>query len=594
MQVCPGNVALTSDAGAPTSNQQPTNVPPASDPSVAVFSVFGDDRFWVRGGRDPLFNWTCTLNTLAWLGGVVESHRPGLLIILDGFAFGEPGHPCNAVELARTPCLDSLRAVCPHVEIDNNQHHVGLPEGQMGNSEVGHLNIGAGRVLYQDFLRINKAIEDGSFAANDAYQAAFDRVRQRGSRLHLFGLLGPGGVHAHEAHFGAALKAAADAGIREVFVHPIGDGRDTDPRSAQDFMATLEAQIDAAGVGRVADLVGRYYAMDRDKRWDRVERAYRLYAEGAGRRAATPAEALATAYEAGQDDEFIEPVSIDPDGVVRPGDAAIWLNFRPDRSRQMTRAFKQPDFDHFPAGVDDLLWVCTTQYDDEFLHFPDLLIAYPPQRPTGTLGEHISSLGLSQFRTAETEKYAHVTYFMNGGREEPFPGEDRKMIPSPQIATYDLQPEMNAYEVADAVLQAIGTGGYDLVIVNFANGDMVGHTGNLEAGIKAVEAIDECLNRITATATACGFVTLITSDHGNCEEMCRVADDGRPGDRLTAHSMLPSPLIAVNTPAGVSLREGGALCNVAPTLLDLMGLPIPAAMEAPSLVVRAEKAVTPA
>ncbi len=530
---------------------------------------------------------------ISWLGGSVQPHRPGLLVILDGFAFGEPGHPCNAVELARTPCLDALRAVCPMVDIDNNQHHVGLPDGQMGNSEVGHLNIGAGRVLYQDFLRINKAIEDGSFAANEAYQAAFAHVRDRGSRLHLMGLLGPGGVHAHEEHFGAALRAAAAAGLRDVYVHPIGDGRDTDPRSGAGFMATLEAQIAEAGVGRVADLVGRYFAMDRDRRWDRVEKAYRLYADGAGGQEASPAEAFAAAYAAGQDDEFIEPVSIDPDGVVRPGDAVIWLNFRPDRSRQMTRAFKQPDFEAFEcAAPADVLWVCTTQYDDEFLQFPGLRVAYPPQRPTQTLGEHVSGLGLTQFRTAETEKYAHVTYFMNGGREEPFPGEERKMIPSPQVATYDLQPEMNAYEVADAVLQAIGTGGFDLVVVNFANGDMVGHTGNLAAGIKAVEALDECLNRITATATACGFVTLITSDHGNCEEMCRVAPDGGAGDRLTAHSMLPSPLIAVNAGSGVTLREGGALCNVAPTLLDLMGLPIPEAMEAPSLAVRAAPPVT--
>ncbi|MGB0652929.1 MAG: 2,3-bisphosphoglycerate-independent phosphoglycerate mutase [Thermoplasmatota archaeon] len=514
--------------------------------------------------------------------------RPGLLVILDGFGFGEPGHPCNAVELAKTPTLDRLVASCPMVEIDNNQHHVGLPEGQMGNSEVGHLNIGAGRVIYQDFLRINKAIEDGAFAQDEATQAAFARAKEGSGRLHLVGLLGPGGVHAHESHFGAALQAAAAAGVSEVFIHPITDGRDTDPRSAAGFLATLEAQIEAAGVGRIADLVGRYYAMDRDQRWERVEPAYRLFRQGDGLRSAPDAAAaLAAAYEAGEDDEFVQATSIDPDGAIRDGDAVVWLNFRPDRSRQMTRAFKEPGFSAFDRGAEpSVFWVCTTQYDDRFLAYPDLAVAYPPARPTETLGEHVSGLGLTQFRVAETEKYAHVTYFLNGGREEPFPGEDRKLVPSPKVATYDLQPEMSAGEVTDAILEAMGTGGYDLIVVNYANGDMVGHTGNLEAGIQAIEFLDNCLDRITTTGTACGFVTLVTSDHGNCEEMCRVAEDGGRGDRLTAHSMLPSPLIAVNAGDGVGLEEGGALCNVAPTLLDLMGLPKPDAMSARSLVTR--------
>jgi 2,3-bisphosphoglycerate-independent phosphoglycerate mutase len=451
---------------------------------------------------------------------------------------------------------------------------------------VGHLNIGAGRVVYQDFLRINKAIEDGTFAANAAYQAAFAHVARTGGRLHLVGLLGPGGVHAHEDHFAAALQAAAAAGLRDVWVHPIGDGRDTDPRSAAGFLQTLHTQMEAAGVGRIADLVGRYYAMDRDQRWERVEKAYRLYTAGTAARTGPDAfAALEACYEAGEDDEFWLPTRVDPDGVVRPGDAVVWLNFRPDRSRQMTRAFMDPAFDGFAREPRaDLLWVCTTQYDDTFLDYPNLLVAYGPERPTMTLGEHISGLGLRQLRIAETEKYAHVTYFFSGGREEPFAGEERVLVPSPKVATYDQQPEMNAGEVTDRILHAMGSEDFDLIVVNYANPDMVGHTGNLPAAIEMMAFMDNCLNRLTTVGEELGYVLLITSDHGNCEEMCKRGPDGGPGDRVTAHSMEPSPLIAVNAGAGVRLRSGGALANVAPTLLDLMGLPIPPEMTAGSLV----------
>ncbi len=520
------------------------------------------------------------------------AHTPALLVILDGFGFGEPDHPCNAVALADTPCLDRLRQDVPWVEIDNNQHHVGLPEGQMGNSEVGHLNIGAGRVIYQDFLRINKAIEDDEFGDNDAYRAAFAHVRKTGGRLHLMGLLGDGGVHAHEDHFGAALMAAADAGLmgKQVWVHPILDGRDTDPRSAIDFMDTLLAQIEVADVGAVADLVGRYYAMDRDQRWERVEHAYRLYTDASAERTvADPIAAIEAAYEADEDDEFVKATSIDADGVIRDGDAVIWLNFRPDRSRQMTRAFMQPDFSGFQrAPPEDVLWVCTTQYDDKFLKFPGVLVAYPPARATQTLGEHISGLGLKQLRIAETEKYAHVTYFLNGGREEPFEGEQRILVPSPKVATYDLQPEMHAGEVTDKILHAMGSEDFDLIVVNYANPDMVGHTGNLDAAIQMMAFIDNCLNRLTSVAAELGYVTLITSDHGNCEEMCKCEADGSAGDRTTNHSMGPSPLIVVNGPTGLKLQEGGALCNVAPTLLDLMGLAKPERMTATSLIERSD------
>lgn len=512
------------------------------------------------------------------------AHTPALLIILDGFAYGDPDHPCNAVALAETPTLDRLRAECPYVEIDNNAHHVGLPEGQMGNSEVGHLNIGAGRIVYQDFLRINKAIEDRQFADNGAYQAAFAHVAKTGGRLHLMGLLGDGGVHAHENHFAAALEASKAAGAT-TFVHPIGDGRDTDPRSAPAFMQTLQDQCARTGA-RIASYIGRYFAMDRDQRWDRVEKAYRLYTSGAGHRATDPLHVVLAAHARDEDDEFAAPTLIDAGGIMRDGDAVVWLNFRPDRSREMTRAVKQPDFAHFDVtGRPDVLWVCTTQYDDAFVAWPGVHIAYPPARPTMTLGEHISKLGLRQLRIAETEKYAHVTYFFGGGREVPFDGEERVLIPSPRVATYDLQPEMSAGEVTDRLLHALGSEDFDLLVVNYANPDMVGHTGNLPAAIEMMGFIDNCINRLTTVATELGYVTLITSDHGNCEEMCHCASDGSAGGRTTNHTMGPSPLIAVNA-GNTRLAGGGALCDVAPTLLDLMGLPAPPEMTAKSLVIR--------
>ena len=449
--------------------------------------------------------------------------------------------------------------------------------------EASRLGI---RVVYQDFMRINNAVRDGSFGHRPALRSAFEHVRHTGGRLHFFGLLGPGGVHAHEGHFGAALKAAARAGLQHVYVHPIGDGRDTPPKSADGYVRTLEAQIAEAGVGRIADFVGRYYALDRDNRWERIEAAYRLYASGAGRTAEDVHAALASAYSAGETDEFVKPISIERDGAVRKGDAVVWLNFRPDRSRQMTRAFMDPGFTGFARQkVPDVAWVCMTQYDATF-QWPGVHVAFPPEPVPDCLAEHVSKAGLTQFHTAETEKYAHVTYFLNGGREAAFPGEHRLLVPSPKVATYDLQPEMSAGPVTDEVLKAMGSGGYDLVVVNFANPDMVGHTGKLEPTIKAVEFTDNCIQRCVAVATELGFVTLITADHGNCEEMCRVNRDGSRGEPITKHTLNPVPLIAVNAGEGVTLAPGGALENVAPTLLDLMGLPRPAAMTARSLVVR--------
>jgi 2,3-bisphosphoglycerate-independent phosphoglycerate mutase len=488
------------------------------------------------------------------------------------------------VALAKTPNLDRLRATCPNVELQNHGPAVGLPPGQMGNSEVGHLNIGAGRVVPQDFMRINQAVAEGSFARH--LQPAFDHVRQSGGRLHLVGLLGPGGVHAHESHMGATLQAAARAGTRDVWVHPIGDGRDTPPRSALGYLAVLEGQVKAAGVGRVADLVGRYYAMDRDHRWERTEKAYRLYTESAGHQAGSAGAALQDAYGRGESDEFVAPTSIDAAGAVRAGDAVVWLNFRPDRSRQMTRAFLDPEFRGFSRPpLDNVLWTCMTQYDRSFAPWPGLRVAFAPEAVPLCLAEHVSRLGLTQFHIAETEKYAHVTYFLNGGREAPFPGEDRHLVPSPKVATYDLRPEMSAGEVTDRLLWALGSGGYDLAVVNYANPDMVGHTGKLGPTVQAVEFIDNCIGRLVAVATGLGFVTVITADHGNCEEMCKVVD-GAPGEPVTKHSTNPSPLVAVNAGTGVALEDGGALESVSPTLLDLMGLPVPKEMTARSLVVR--------
>ncbi|HLF16376.1 MAG TPA: 2,3-bisphosphoglycerate-independent phosphoglycerate mutase [Candidatus Thermoplasmatota archaeon] len=516
-------------------------------------------------------------------------HRPGLLVVLDGFAFGDPKNACNAVALAKTPTFDRLRRECPWTELEASGPAVGLPPGQMGNSEVGHLNIGAGRVVEQDFVRVSKAASEGAFARNAAYRAAFAHIKRTRGRLHLMGLLGPGGVHAHESHVGAALGAAAEAGVKQVFLHPIGDGRDTPPRSARGYLATLEEQIRKAGVGRIATFTGRYYAMDRDKRWERIEAAYDLYVHGTGRPCRNAHDALVQAYAAGEGDEFVQPTLLDPAGTVRSGDAVAWLNFRPDRSRQMVRAFMDPDFTGFarpPNHPKDLLWVCTTLYDKAFAAWPRVEVAFPPQEVKGTLAEHLSNLGLTQFHTAETEKYAHVTYFLNGGREAPFPGEERRLVPSPKIATYDLRPEMSAGELTDGVLQAMGSGGYDVVVVNYANPDMVGHTGDLDATIKAVEFTDNCLHRLVSVATGLGFVTLVTADHGNCEEMCKVNPDGSRGEPVTKHSLNPVPLIAVNGPKGLRLRAGGALANVAPTLLELMGLPAATEMTAPSLLVR--------
>jgi 2,3-bisphosphoglycerate-independent phosphoglycerate mutase len=516
------------------------------------------------------------------------SRRPLVLIIRDGWGknpFPQWDH-ANAVKLATHPVADRLLAEYPNVLIRTSGFDVGLPEGTMGNSEVGHQNIGAGRIVDQESVRITKAIRNGEFFDNLELNAAVTHARDSGTTLHLFGIVSDAGVHGLLEHLYGCLELCRRRGLKRVFLHAFTDGRDSSRNAGLEYIRQVEAKMKELGVGRIATVIGRYYAMDRDNRWERIAQAYALYTQAKGRTAASARAAIESAYALGEGDEFVQPVVVDPEGVVREGDAVLWLNFRPDRSRQITRAFMDAAFEGFPRDkLADLHWVCMTQYDKSFAGWPGLHVAYPPTAVADCLAEHLSKLGLTQFHTAETEKYAHVTYFLNGGREAPFPGEDRKLVPSPKVATYDLQPEMSAGPLTDEVLLALGSGGYDFVVVNYANPDMVGHTGRLEPTIRAVEFVDHCINRLTTVATELGFVTLITADHGNCEELCKVVD-GRPGEPVTKHTLNPVPLILVNGGAGVKLQDGGALENVAPTLLDLMGLPIPEAMTARSLVKR--------
>ena len=505
--------------------------------------------------------------------------RPTVLMILDGFGLREETEG-NAVALGRTPNIDRLMAECPFVQASASGLDVGLPDGQMGNSEVGHLNIGAGRIVYQDLTKITKAIEDGDFFENPALLAACERAKTHA--LHIFGLLSDGGVHSHNTHLYALLELAKRQGLSRVYVHPFLDGRDTSPTSGLGYLTELEAECERIGAGRVVSLSGRYYAMDRDKRWERIDRAYRSLTAGEGHPAADLCSALAASYEAGVTDEFVEPVVLTdgdgrPVGTVQSGDAVVFFNFRPDRAREITRAFVDPDFAEFPhERPEDLLYVCFTEYDATM---PNVRIAFPKESPKNTLGEYVSGLGLRQLRLAETEKYAHVTFFFNGGVEEPNPGEDRILVPSPKVATYDLQPEMSAPEVCEKLVAAIESGVYDLIIINFANPDMVGHTGVLSAAVKAVETVDACTGRAAEAVLRAGGQLLILADHGNCEVM--VNPDGSP---MTAHTTNPVPLILVG--GGTHrLASGGRLCDIAPTLLSMMGLPVPKEMTGRSLLI---------
>jgi 2,3-bisphosphoglycerate-independent phosphoglycerate mutase len=508
-----------------------------------------------------------------------------MLAILDGWGINASEYG-NAVLQADTPNFDRLFAQHPHTTLRTSGRAVGLPESQMGNSEVGHLNIGAGRVVYQSLTRITKSIEDGDFFENPALLRAVENAAQRQTALHIMGLIGPGGVHSHSDHLIALLTLAQRHSIKDVYIHAWLDGRDTPPRSADGYLKEIEDQTRALGIGRIATIAGRYYAMDRDKRWERIQQTYDALTLGNGRRAGTAAEAIQQAYARGENDEFVLPTNIgdfpEEDPItIGDGDSVIFFNFRPDRARQLTRCFVDPDFDGFvrTAYPKGLVFVTMTEFEKTL---PNVLVAYPPEEIVNTLGAYISKLGLSQLRIAETEKYAHVTFFFNGQVEAPYPGEERILIPSPKVATYDLQPEMSAYAVCEKVLKGIDSAKYDLIILNFANMDMVGHTGILKAAVAAVETIDRCIGQIVNKITDVGGQILITADHGNSETMLTEA-----GEPVTAHSLNPVPLLFVrDDDAQFRLADGGALSDLAPTLLDMMALPIPAEMSGHSLLIR--------
>ena len=511
------------------------------------------------------------------------AHRPVAFLILDGFGCN-PIAEGNAIQAARTPNIDRYRAQFPHTLIQTSGMDVGLPKGQMGNSEVGHTNIGAGRIVYQELTRLTKAAEDGDLARNAALNAAIDNCRKHDSALHLYGLLSDGGVHSHNTHLWALLAMARAAGLTKVFIHAFFDGRDVPPDSAKGYTEELVAKLQEIGVGSLATMMGRYYAMDRDNRWDRVEKAYRAMVLGEGVQAADPVQAVADSYAAGVMDEFVLPTVITrgglPTATIQANDSVIFFNFRPDRAREITRAFMQPDFTGFtlPRGHFPLCYVTMTQYDASFDQFPGLLVAYRPESLDNTFGEYISNLGLTQLRIAETEKYPHVTFFFNGGAEKEYPGEDRCLIPSPKVATYDLQPEMSAPLVAAEAVRRIESDRYDVIILNFANCDMVGHTGFFDAAVQAVETVDTCVGEVVSAVLAKGGIALITADHGNAEQMI----DPETKGPFTAHTTLPVELIVVGD-GRMPLQEG-RLADLAPTMLSLMGLPVPPQMTGRSLI----------
>ena len=503
------------------------------------------------------------------------SKTPTTLIIMDGFGLRDEAEG-NAIKNARTPNLDKIFAECPGCRLSASGLDVGLPEGQMGNSEVGHTNIGAGRVVFQDLPRISKDISDGGFFQNEAYTAAMDACKAGGSALHLMGLLSDGGVHSHNTHLYALLKMAKERGLDKVYVHCFLDGRDVPPSSGRDFVAALAATCAEIGVGRIATVMGRFYAMDRDKRWDRVQRAYDAMACAAAPYNPDPVDAVQKSYDAGVTDEFVEPVVCAENAKISEGDSVIFFNFRPDRAREITRCFVDPAFSDVERrrGFFPVHFVCTTEYDATM---PNVSVAFPHHELVNTFGEYISRLGLTQLRIAETEKYAHVTFFFNGGQEKVFPGEDRALIPSPKVPTYDLKPDMSAREVTEEAVRRIESGEYDVIILNFANCDMVGHTGVYEAAGLAVETVDECVSRVVEATSGMGGVSLITADHGNAERM--LDDDGVTP--YTAHTTNLVPFYIVG--ANVALRDG-RLADIAPTMLDLMGLEKPREMDGASLI----------
>lgn len=518
---------------------------------------------------------------------MTESTQPArattLLLILDGFGHNDRIEH-NAIAAADTPTWDRLLQHCPNTLLETSGLAVGLPDGQMGNSEVGHMTLGAGRVVYQNFTRINKAISDGEFDANPAFNAAIDAVLARNGALHILGLLSPGGVHSHEQHLHAIVRLAAKRGVERIYIHAFLDGRDTPPRSARPSLEALEALLAELGVGRIASLCGRYYAMDRDQRWERTAIAYDLLTAGdAPHRADSSLHALDQAYARDENDEFVQATLVaasdEKPGIIADGDGVIYMNFRPDRARQLTQALTDPQFEGFERRTQPELadFVTATEYSADL----KVHCAFPPESLSNSFGEYLAALGKTQLRIAETEKYAHVTFFFSGGQETPFAGEERILIPSPNVATYDLKPEMSAAEVTQELVAAIRSGRYDAIICNYANGDMVGHTGVFTAAVKAVETLDQCLAQITAALTEAGGQCLITADHGNVEEMF----DDTSGQVSTQHSTLPVPLVYVG-PKSLQLQPGGSLADIAPTLLALMDLPQPIEMNGHSLIQR--------
>ncbi len=497
-----------------------------------------------------------------------------VLIIMDGWGWRDQVE-ANAVRQARTPNVDGLWERYPHTLIQASGPWVGLPEGQMGNSEVGHLNIGAGRVVYQDIVRIDRAIADGSFERMAALTGAMDRVRDRGA-LHLMGLLSDGGVHSHQQHLYALIEMAKRRGVRELWVHAILDGRDTAPDGGENYLAALETRMESIGLGAVSTVVGRYYAMDRDKRWERTRRAYDLFTRGEGLRAASAREAVRRSYQAGVTDEFVEPVVIAdgagaPRGLVRDGDSVVFYNFRADRARQITHAFIDETFPAFERVAHPRVhYVCMSRYDDTI----DRPVVFSPELRTNILVDTAAARGKTTLRLAETEKYAHVTYFFNGGEEQEFPGETRRLIPSPRVATYDLQPEMSAYQVRDVLVEAIRARRHDYIVCNFANPDMVGHTGVLAAAIRACEVVDECVGSAVAALDLDRQVAIIIADHGNAELMV----DPVTGGPHTAHTTNPVPCILVDADYRGALIDDGSLRDIAPTILNYLGIELPAEM----------------
>ncbi len=500
--------------------------------------------------------------------------KPLVLMILDGFGIGT--NYGNAIRTANKPNLEHITSTNPWTLIAASGMDVGLPDGQMGNSEVGHTNIGAGRVVYQELTRITKSIKDGSVLKNEALVNAMKNAAEEGKALHFMGLLSPGGVHSHNTHLYGLVEMAKTMGVKNVYVHAFLDGRDVPPSSAKEYIEQCAAKLDEIGLGKIATISGRYYAMDRDNNWDRVEKAYSALVYGEGNKASDAVEAITKSYEDGVTDEFVIPTVCVEGATIKSGDSVVFYNFRPDRAREITRTFVDEEFAGFERrnGFFPLTYVCMTQYDATM---PNVEVAFKPQKLTNMFGEYISRKGLTQLRIAETEKYAHVTFFFNGGVEAVSEGEDRCLIPSPKVATYDLQPEMSAYEVTKNVVERIESGKYDVIILNFANCDMVGHTGVFEAAVKAVEAVDDCVGQVIKAVRKMDGIALITADHGNAD---RMLDEG--GEPFTAHTTNLVPFVVVNHPC--ELRDGGRLADIAPTMLGLLGLPKPEEMDGESII----------